>query len=136
MPTVKRFEELECWRKSRELTKAVYGITSRGDFGKDFGLKDQIRRASVSVMLNIAEGFARGTDREFRQFLVQAHGSCAEVQTGLYVAVDQSYVDGETFRTLYESTEEVSKMILSLAGYLVGRDSGVSTLDSRQRGRR
>ena len=118
MPTAKRFEELECWRKARGLTKVIYQATATGTFSKDFALRDQIRRAAISIMLNIAEGFARKTDKEFRQFLIHAHGSCAEVQAALYVALDQGYLADEGFNALYASAEEVSKMILSLANYL------------------
>jgi len=118
MPTVKRFEGLECWQKAGELTKAVYQVTCRASFQKDFALRDQIRRARVSIMLNIAEGFAGRTDREFRQFLAHAHGSCAEVQAALYVGLDQRYLPEGAFNALYASAEEVSKMMLSLGNYL------------------
>lgn len=138
MPTVKRFEDLECWEKAREVTKLVYEITSIGAFGKDFGLRDQIRRASVSIMLNIAEGFARHTDKEFRQFLVRAHSSCAEVQAASYVALDRQYLTQEAFSVVFKGTEEVSKMIMSFTRYLSGGGSALptlrpSTLDSRTR---
>jgi four helix bundle protein len=73
-----------------------------------------MRRAAVSVMLNIAEGFGRKTDKEFKQFLVQAHGSCAEVQAGLYIALDQTYISQSTFSNLYDSTDEISRMIMGL----------------------
>ena len=131
MATAKRFEDLECWRKARELTRLVYDATSRGSFSRDFGLRDQMRRASVSIMLNIAEGFARKSDKEFGQFLVQGHGSCAEVQAAVYVALDQKYLSEEEFETLYRNAEEVSKKIMSLSKYLSGGPSGHSTLDPR-----
>ncbi len=118
MGTIKRFEDIKAWQKARELTKETYKITATNNFSRDFGLKDQIRRASVSIMLNIAEGFARKTDKEFAKFLVQAHGSAAEVQSALYVALDQKYITQPQFEHLYNQTEEASKMIMKLYSYL------------------
>jgi four helix bundle protein len=110
----KRFEDIIAWQKARELTKSVYQETSNGAFAKDYSLKDQMRRAAVSIMLNIAEGFGRKTDKEFKQFLVQSHGSCAEVQAALYIAVDQTYISQNTFTTLYNSADEISRMVMGL----------------------
>ncbi len=118
MPKIKRFEDIEAWKKARKLTKEIYKISSTGQFAKDFGLKDQIRRASISIMLNIAEGFARKTDKEFAQFLVHSHGSTAEVQSALYVALDQKYLTSEHFKFLYSLAEEISKMIMNFTIYL------------------
>jgi four helix bundle protein len=84
---IRKFEDLESWKKARELTNAVHGATATGSFARDFGLKDQIRRASISILSNIAEGFERGGDREFLQFLAMAKGSCGEVRAQLYVAI-------------------------------------------------
>lgn len=89
MAKIERFEDIIAWQKAREMVKEIYQVSSDGKFAKDYGLRDQLRRAAVSVMLNIAEGFARKTSREFMQFLVIAHGSAAEVQSALYVAIDQ-----------------------------------------------
>src|SRR4030095_5956818 len=89
MATFKKFEEIECWKRARELTRRVYEITNRPAFARDFGLKDQIRRASVSVMSNIAEGYDRSGTAEFVHFLATAKGSAAEVRCQLYVAADQ-----------------------------------------------
>jgi four helix bundle protein len=86
MSNVQRFEDLIAWQKARELTKQVYSHTENGPFSKDFGLRDQIRRASVSIMSNIAEGFERGGPSEFHQYLVIAKASSAEVRSQLYVA--------------------------------------------------
>ncbi len=83
---IKKFEELESWKKARELTNTIYQATGTGRFTRDFGLKDQIRRASISILSNIAEGFERGGDKEFFQFLAIAKGSCGEVRAQLYVA--------------------------------------------------
>ena len=92
---IEKFEDLIAWQKARHLTKKVYGITKFGEFSKDFGLKEQIRKASVSVMSNIAEGFERGGRSEFHHFLVIAKGSCAELKSQLYVALDADYIDTE-----------------------------------------
>ena len=89
MATIKRFEDIDSWKSSRELTRQIYELTSSGEFCRDFGLKDQIRRACVSILSNIAEGFERGGDREFLQSLAVAKGSCGEVRAQLYVAYDQ-----------------------------------------------
>ncbi len=88
-----RFEDLLVWQRARELTRVIYELTQGGAFARDFGLRDQIRRAAVSVMSNIAEGFERGSDTEFGHFLSIAKGSCGEVRCQLYVASDQGYVD-------------------------------------------
>ena len=86
---IKKFEEIESWKKARLLTSKIYQTTGQGNFARDFGLKDQIRRASISILSNIAEGFERGGDKEFVQFLAMAKGSCGEVRAQLYVALDQ-----------------------------------------------
>ena len=118
---VKRFEDLECWQKSRKLTSKVYQVTSAGEFARDFALKNQIRKASISMLSNIAEGFERGGDKEFLQFLAIAKGSCGEVRAQLYVALDQAYLPQQVFRFLLESLEEIGRMISGLMKYL--RDS-------------
>ena len=118
MAKIGRFEDIEAWKKARELTKEIYKISSSGLFAKDFGLKEQIRRASVSVMLNIAEGFARKTDKEFARFLVHSHGSAAEVQAVLYVALDQKYINEDEFRSFYSLVDKVSSMVMKFAVYL------------------
>ena len=89
---VKYFEDLEVWILSRELTNKIYNVSSDGRFAKDFGLRDQIRRATVSIMSNIAEGYEGGGNKEFIQFLSIAKASCGEVRSQLYVATDQNYV--------------------------------------------
>jgi four helix bundle protein len=111
---IRRFEDILAWQKARELTNAVYHETSNDAFAKDYPLRDQIRRAAVSIMLNIAEGFGRKTDKEFKQYLVHSHGSCAEVQAALYIALDQRYISRNTFTTIYESAEEISRMVMGL----------------------
>ena len=111
MGTIKSFEEIEAWHEARELTRQVYDLTRRNAFAKDFGLKDQIQRSSVSVMSNIAEGFGRGSNKEFIQFLFIEKGSLAEVLSQLYVALDQDYIDRSKFTTAYEKAVEVARLI-------------------------
>lgn len=118
MNKIERFEDIVAWQKARTLTQEVYGSTKQGLFAKDFGLRDQVQRASVSAMANIAEGFERGGDREFIQFLYFAKGSCGEVKSHLYVALDQSYVTAEQFKLLYAQTDEVSRLTAGFMTYL------------------
>ncbi len=115
---INKFEDLESWKRARKLTNAVYEATSIGHFNKDFALKDQIRRASISIMSNIAEGFERGGDREFLQFLAVAKGSCGEVRAQLYVAADQGYLTKESFWMLFKITDEIGRLICGLMKYL------------------
>ena len=103
---IKKFEDLKSWKKARQLTNAVYEATATGSFARDFGLKDQIRRASISILSNIAEGFERGGDREFLQFLAMAKGSCGEVRAQLYVAIDQGYLSRPLFERLSNDAAE------------------------------
>jgi four helix bundle protein len=118
MATFKRFEDIVAWQKSREVTARVYELTQRGSFSKDFGLRDQIRRASVSVMANIAEGFGRRSDKEFANYLNMAHGSAAECQSHLYVALDLKYLTEIEFQHVYSKFDECSRMIISLSHHL------------------
>ena len=111
MAKVERFEDLVAWQKAREMTRQIYDVTKHAEFSKDFGLRDQIRRASVSVMSNIAEGFERAGRAEFHQFLVVAKGSCAEVRSQLYVALDAGYIAKDIFVRMQTLAEEVSRII-------------------------
>ena len=111
MTKIERFEDLIAWQKARELTRQIYIHTGDGAFSKDFGLRDQIRRASVSVMSNIAEGFERGSRAEVHHFLVIAKGSCAEVRSQLYIAKDVSYLSEIDFNKLMNLSTEVSRII-------------------------
>ena len=111
MKKIEKFEDLVAWQKARELTKKIYSLTSDGQFAKDFGLRDQIRRAAVSVMSNISEGFERGSMNEFHQFLVIAKASCAEVRSQLYVSLDAGYIDEALFQELNQQAIEVSRII-------------------------
>jgi four helix bundle protein len=108
---IKRFEDLIAWQKARELTKEIYKITDSGKFSKDFRLCAQIEAASVSAMSNIVEGFERGRRDEFHQFLSVAKGSCGEVRSQLYVALDVGYISQNEFEVLLARTEELSKII-------------------------
>ena len=117
---IKNFEELEIWKDARALTRAVYQLTSDPRFSKDFGLRDQIRRASVSIMSNIAEGFERGGNQEFIQFLYVAKGSCGEVRSQLYAAMDQNYLDQKVVGDLLTSLKRLSIMIIHLIDHLKG----------------
>jgi len=118
MTTFKTFEDIEAWQKARNLTREIYVVSNLGSFSKDYGLRDQIRRAGVSIMSNIAEGFERGGTREFVQFLSMAKGSSGEVRSQLYVSVDQRYIDKDTFEQLFKLATETSRMIAGLMNYL------------------
>lgn len=118
MTAIVRFEDIQAWQKARQLVRQVYVVTENGQFGKDYSLRDQLRRASVSVMSNIAEGFARRTPRDFANFLGMARSSTAEVQSQLYVALDLGYLSAERFRELYGLAEEISRMTQGFSKYL------------------
>lgn len=118
MASFKKFEDILAWQKARQSTRLVYEITAEGRFAKDFGLCDQIRRSCVSVMANIAEGYGRRSDKEFSNFLNIAHGSIAETQSHLYVALDLDYLDRINFNKIYDLLEEVSKMVMALTQHL------------------
>ena len=120
MAKIEKFEEIQAWQKARELVRSIYEITSKEDFARDYSLKDQIRRASISVMSNIAEGFSRQTDKEFIQFLHVAKGSASEAQSQLYVALDLKYISQATFKELYELSEETIRLISGFVRYLKG----------------
>ena len=115
---IERFEDIQAWQKARELVNRIYSTTNKGDFAKDYSLKDQLRRASISVMSNISEGYARQTDKEFAQFLYIASGSTAEVQSLLYAAQDLNYISKEEFDNIYELSSEVARLIAGFRKYL------------------
>ncbi|HDY89964.1 MAG TPA: four helix bundle protein [bacterium] len=118
MADIKKFEDIEIWQKSREFTRMIYAISSTENFNKDFGLRDQMRRASVSVLSNISEGFERGGNKEFIHFLSIAKGSCGEIRAQLYVALDQNYIDENDFKCILEKACTLSKMISGFIKYL------------------
>ena len=111
MAKIKKFEDIESWKRARSFGKSVYEVTASGKFAHDFGLKDQIRRASVSILSNIAEGFERGGDKEFLQFLALAKGSSGGARAQLYVAFDQKYISIAQFEMLTRAATEVSQLI-------------------------
>ena len=125
MGRVEQFEDLVAWQKARELTKQIYSLTNQGPFSKDFGLRDQIRRASVSIMSNLAEGFGRGGRSEFHQFVVIAKGSCAEVRSQLYVALDVGYITQEQFDQISALATEVSRIVGGLRSSLQRQKEGL-----------
>ncbi len=118
MGRIERFEDIEAWQKARALTKLVYHHSDDGSFSRDFPLRDQMRRAAVSVMSNIAEGFNRGGNREFVHFLSIAKGSAAEIQSQLYVALDAGHLDQDRFREAYELAAHVANLLGGFIRYL------------------
>ena len=114
---VRRFEDLLAWQKARALTAGVYDVTADGSFSRDFDLRNQIREAAVSTMSNIAEGFDRASHNEFHRFLSIAKGSCGELRSQLYVALDAGYIDRETFGRLQEQALEASRIINGLRAH-------------------
>jgi four helix bundle protein len=118
MASIQQFENIEAWQKARELTNAVYFCSGKGAFAKDFGLRDQIRRAAVSIMSNIAEGFERSGSAEFSQFLAIAKGSDGEVEAQLYVALDQGHINQEQFDDFKAMASSTKKLIADFMNYL------------------
>ncbi len=118
MGAIQKFEDLKVWQNAREVNLQIYKLSNKGSFSKDFGLRDQIRRASVSILSNIAEGFERNGNKEFSQFLSIAKASSAEVRSQLYVAKDLEYISEEEFTQTISKMLEISKMISGLMGYL------------------
>ena len=118
MPLVKRFEELQAWQQARKLTRAVYTLTQEEAFRRDYGLVDQIRRAAVSVMNNIVEGFESSSPTEFIKFLGYAKRSGSEVQSCLYVALDQNYCSTDTFQQIYDEVEQARSLVTGFIRYL------------------
>ena len=118
MGTIRKFEDIEAWQKARELTRQVYTVSSSGQVARDFGLRDQIRRAAVSIMSNIAEGFERGGSAEFSQFLAIAKGSAGEVEAQLYVALDQGYINQKQFDDIQTLASSTKKLIAGFMNYL------------------
>jgi four helix bundle protein len=118
MATITRFEEIEAWKSARELTRMVYVFTEQGKFAKDFGLKNQIQRASVSVMSNIAEGFESRTQPQFLEYLGRAKASAGEVRCQLYVAIDLQYITQEEFGRIFDIADKSSRQLARFMNYL------------------
>lgn len=121
MTTAKKFEDLEVWQKAKELTNLIYRLSSLGSFARDFGLRDQMRRAAVSVMSNIAEGFESQTQALFIQFLGRAKGSSGELRAQLYIALEQEYITTGEFQAAFSLAELCSKQLASFIRYLESR---------------
>jgi four helix bundle protein len=122
MAKIERFEDIEAWKKARELTKIIYEVTSQGKLATDFSLRDHLRRASVSIMANIAEGFEREGNKEFRQFLAMAKGSVGEVKALLYVALDAGLTSSEQFHRIIALADEASRLLAGFLRYLKASD--------------
>ena len=118
MSVFKTFEEINAWQNARVFVKDVYALTRCGDFCKDYGLKDQIQRAAVSICSNIAEGFERRGNKELINFLWIAKGSAAEVCSQLYNARDLGYITDEQFKTMYDSSKQIGGMLFNLISLL------------------
>ena len=114
MSKIEKFEDLIAWQKARELTRLIYRMTQTEALSKDFALSDQIRRSAISVMSNIAEGFDRGSRKEFHQFLVIAKASCAELRCQLYIALDANYINQAQFENVLGKINETGKIISGL----------------------
>ena len=115
---INSFEDLQVWKDSRILVKTVYQLTSEGKFSKDFGLKEQIQRAAVSIMNNIAEGFERNNNKEYIKFLGYSKGSAGEVRSMLYVATDLGYISQDSFNTLYQMSINIITQLSNFIKYL------------------
>lgn len=115
---IERLEDINAWQKARDLAELIYHTTAQGDFARDYSLNDQISRASVSAMNNIAEGYACQTDNEFVDFLYVALGSVAEVQNQLNLARDLTYISSEQFKRAYELSSETARLINGFIEYL------------------
>ena len=115
---VKRFEDLQVWQDARMFVKSIYELTSFDNFKKDFGLKDQIQRAAVSIMNNISEGFERDNNKEFRKFLGYSKGSAGEVRSMLYIALDLKYISKEEFNSNYQNAVNIITQIANFKKYL------------------
>jgi four helix bundle protein len=118
MPTITRFEEIEAWQTARELAKSIYEFTDEGKFARDFGLKDQIRRAAVSIMSNIAEGYESQTQAQFIHYLGVAKASAGEVRAQLYISRDVNYLTAEQLSQLFQMAEKASRQISRFISYL------------------
>jgi four helix bundle protein len=111
MSLITRFEDIKAWQEARRLTRQIYKLSKEGEFARDFGLRDQIRRAAVSGMTNIAEGFDCDSKKEFARFLGIARRSVVEVQSLLYVALDAEYIDDNTFQKYYSQANKAKSLI-------------------------
>ena len=118
MTTAKRFEDLEVWQRAKDLTNLIYKHSTDGTFSRDFGLRDQMRRAAISIMSNIAEGFESQTQAMFIKYLAYAKGSAGELRAQLYIARDQGYITEEDFNTMFSTAEICSRQLSRFIQYL------------------
>jgi four helix bundle protein len=118
MNDIKRFEDLDAWKIARELCNMIYGITKNKPMSNDYGFSDQIRRAAVSIMNNIAEGFERGSNKDFAKFLFIARGSAGEVRSMLYLALDQAYINAEEFKDISDLCVRASQLCWGMIKHL------------------
>lgn len=118
MATIKRFEDLECWKEARSLVEVIYKFTKKEKFAKDFELKNQVRRSAVSIMANIAEGFHRNSNKDFMKFLDYSRSSIAETLSHCYVAIDQAYIVETELTEIKKHAELIWKKINNLISYL------------------
>jgi len=124
--TVKRFEDLDLWKVARELSNNIYSISKKGPMVKDYGFSDQLRRAAVSIMNNTAEGFERGSNKDFAKFLFIAKASAGEVRSMLYLAMDQEYINSNEFNEMYDKCIRTSQLAWGLIKHLQ-KNSGWKT---------
>jgi four helix bundle protein len=120
--TFRSFEDIQAWQLARALTKDVYTLSGQGELGRDYGLRDQMRRASVSIMANIAEGFERNSNREFIQYLSIAKGSAGEVRSQLYVAHDLGYISKADCDRLQDTCKHIGSLLHRLIEHLRASD--------------
>ncbi len=118
MAGIARFEDIQAWQTARELTNTVYVLANQAGFNRDFGLRDQIRRAVISVMSNIAEGFESRTDVQFANYLGMARASAGEVRAQLYIALDQDYLTEEQFKETYALAEKCARQLARFIAYI------------------
>lgn len=118
MAKIEKFEDIIAWQKALELSNFIYSVTNKDNFSKDYGLKDQIRRAAVSIVSNISEGFERDSTNQFIYFLLVAKGSAGELRAQIYIAKNQNYITKEEFELLNTKVIEVSKTISGFVSYL------------------
>jgi len=115
---IERFEDIEAWKESRNIVNRVYKVCSANGLKRDYTLVDQVKRAAISIMANIAEGFSRKGNKEFIQFLFIAKSSAAELQSHLYITLDQGYINKPQFDELYGATDKVSRQLSNFIKYL------------------
>jgi four helix bundle protein len=125
MPTILKFEDIEAWQTARELTRLVYDLSRHGEFARDFGLRDQMRRSAVSIMSNIAEGFESRTQPLFIDYLGRAKASAGELQAQIYVANDSKYLNQTEFSQLFEFCDKCSRQIARFIQYLVQQPKAI-----------